>query len=116
MPKFITIHPGEILRTEFLEPLGISPYRLAQELHVTPPRVNDIVLERRGITAEMAIRLARFFNTTPQLWSNLQAEYDRRLAANALSAAALNSIRPFDPATPQTGQKRGRPRKAVAAR
>jgi len=70
------IHPGEILREEFLKPLKISPYALAKRLHVTVPRVNDIVVERRGITADMALRLSRFFGNTEQFWLNLQAAYD----------------------------------------
>lgn len=70
------LHPGKILREEFLKPLNISPYALAKRLHVTVPRVNDIVLERRGITADMALRLSRFFGNTEQFWLNLQDAYD----------------------------------------
>jgi addiction module HigA family antidote len=67
-----TVHPGEILREEFLEPMNISAYRLAVELHVSPPTVNDIVREKRGITPEMATRLAKYFGTSEQFWLNLQ--------------------------------------------
>lgn len=70
------VHPGEILREEFLKPLQMSPYALAKRLHVTVPRVNDIVLERRGITADMALRLSRFFGNTEHFWLNLQDAYD----------------------------------------
>jgi antitoxin HigA-1 len=70
------VHPGEILREEFLKPHKMSPYALAKRLHVTVPRVNDIVLERRGITADMALRLSRFFGNTEQFWLNLQDAYD----------------------------------------
>src|SRR5258708_34000648 len=70
------IHPGEILREEFLKPLGMSPYELAKRLHVPVPRVNDIVLERRGISADTAVRLSRFFGTTEQFWLNLQGAYE----------------------------------------
>ena len=66
------VHPGEILREEFLQPMGISPYRLAVELHVSAPTVNDIVREKRGITPEMAARLAKYFGTSEQFWLNLQ--------------------------------------------
>ena len=66
------MHPGEILREELLEPMGISAYRLAVELRVSPPTVNDIVREKRGITPEMAARLAKFFRTSEQFWLNLQ--------------------------------------------
>lgn len=66
------VHPGEILREEFLEPMGISAYRLSVELRVSPPTINDIVREKRGITPEMAARLAKYFGTSEQLWLNLQ--------------------------------------------
>ncbi len=66
------VHPGEILREEFLGPMGISAYRLAVELRVSPPTVNDIVREKRGVTPEMAARLARYFGTSEQFWLNLQ--------------------------------------------
>ena len=70
------VHPGEVLREEFLKPLGISAYELGKRLHVPVPRVNDIVLERRGISADTAVRLSRFFGTTEQFWMNLQAAYE----------------------------------------
>ena len=66
------VHPGEILREEFLEPKKISAYRLSVELRVSPPTVNDIVREKRGITPEMAARLAKYFGTSEQFWLNLQ--------------------------------------------
>jgi addiction module HigA family antidote len=70
------VHPGEILREEFLKPLSISGYELAKRLHVLAPRINDIVLERRGISADTAVRLSRFFGTTEQFWLNLQSAYE----------------------------------------
>ena len=70
------IHPGEILREEFLKPMKMSVYRLAKELHVPAPRVNDIVLQKRGITADTAVRLAKFFGTSEQFWLGLQAAYE----------------------------------------
>jgi antitoxin HigA-1 len=70
------IHPGEILREEFLKPMKITPYRLAKALRVSPPTVNDIVLKRRGITPEMATRLARLLGTSEQFWLNLQGAFD----------------------------------------
>ncbi len=69
------VHPGEVLREEYLAPLGITPAALARALRVSAPTINDIALERRGVTADVAIRLARYFNTTPQFWMNLQSEY-----------------------------------------
>jgi addiction module HigA family antidote len=71
-PAGWAVHPGEILREEFLAPMGISAYKLALELRVSPPTVNDIVREKRGITPEMAARLARYFGTSEQFWLNLQ--------------------------------------------
>jgi addiction module HigA family antidote len=70
------VHPGEILREEFLKPLRMSVYELAKQLRVPAPRVNDIVLERRGISADTAVRLSRFFGTTEQFWLNLQGAYE----------------------------------------
>jgi antitoxin HigA-1 len=70
------VHPGEILREEFLKPLKMSAYELAKRLHVPAPRINDIVLERRGVSADTALRLSRFFGTTEQFWLNLQSAYD----------------------------------------
>jgi addiction module HigA family antidote len=87
------IHPGEILREEFLKPMKLSAYRLAKEIHVPAPRVNDIVLEKRGITANTAVRLARFFGTSEQFWMNLQASYDVRKAKAEL-AKELGTIKP----------------------
>jgi antitoxin HigA-1 len=70
------VHPGAILREEFLKPLGMSVYELAKRLRVPAPRVNDIVLERRGVSADTAVRLSRFFGTTEQFWLNLQGSYE----------------------------------------
>jgi antitoxin HigA-1 len=78
------VHPGEILREEFLKPMGLSVYQLARQIHLTRSRVNDIARERRAITADTALRLARFFGTTPQFWTNMQASYDLRKAENEL--------------------------------
>ncbi len=87
------VTPGEILRDEFLEPLGITPYRLAQDIHVQQTRVGEILAGRRAITADTALRLARYFGTTPQLWMNLQAQYDLQ-RAEADCAVDLERIRP----------------------
>lgn len=74
------LHPGAILRTQFMEPRGLSASGLAIRLHVPAPRVNDIVRERRGISPDSALRLARFFDTTPQYWMDLQTAYDLKVA------------------------------------
>ena len=70
------IHPGEILKTEFLEPLNLSQNRLAKEIGVPPRRINEIVHGKRAITADTALRFSRFFGTTAQLWLNLQSHYE----------------------------------------
>lgn len=74
------IHPGEVLREEFLAPLDLSARALAIALHVPAPQINEVVPERRNITPDIAERLARYFDTTPQFWMNLQASYDSGLA------------------------------------
>jgi len=74
------IPPGEILAEEFMKPYGISQNRLARDIHVSPARVHDIVHGRSAITAPIALRLAKYFGTTPELWMNLQASYELRLA------------------------------------
>ncbi len=70
------IHPGEVLEEEFLKPLEVTPYRLAKETHIPQTRVSEIIKKRRRITADTALRLARFFGTTPQFWLGLQNDYD----------------------------------------
>lgn len=80
MNKMRAIHPGEILREEFMMPLGLSAHALAVALRVAAPRINDIVREKRGITPDTALRLARYFNSTPQFWLNLQTSYDLKTA------------------------------------
>jgi addiction module HigA family antidote len=74
--KLPPIHPGEILQEEFLTPLAISPYRLAKETSVPPRRINEIVRGSRAISADTALRLARYFGTSERFWLNLQARYD----------------------------------------
>ncbi len=88
------IHPGEILREDYLKPLGMSVNALAKALHVPPPRVNDIVLERRGVTADTAMRLARYFDTTPPFWLTLQVEYDLRVAEIERANLIANEVQP----------------------
>jgi antitoxin HigA-1 len=86
-------HPGVILRKEFLEPMGITAYRLAKELHVTVPRVNDIVRGRRNISSDMALRLSKYFGMSEEFWSTLQADYDLRVARQKLGKQ-LETITP----------------------
>ena len=81
IPFAYSIHPGEILKTEFMEPLGLSSYRLAKELHVSAPRVNDIVLGKRSITADTAMRLSAYFCNSAEFWLGLQMDHDLWVAA-----------------------------------
>lgn len=78
------IHPGEILRSEFLEPMGISQYRVAKDISVPPRRINEIVHGKRSITADTALRLGRFFGMSPQFWLNLQTRYDLEVTEDLL--------------------------------
>jgi antitoxin HigA-1 len=78
------IHPGEILMAEFLEPLGLSQYRVAQDLSVPPRRINEIVHGKRAITADTALRLGRYFGTSPQFWLNLQSRFDLEVERDRL--------------------------------
>ncbi|MDU9415010.1 MULTISPECIES: HigA family addiction module antitoxin [Pseudomonadaceae] len=89
------VHPGEVLREEFLEPLGITPAALARALHVSAPTINDIARERRGVTADIAIRLGRYFDTTAQFWMNLQSDYSLAVALAANGEEIEQEIEPL---------------------
>jgi addiction module HigA family antidote len=89
IPFAYSIHPGEILKTEFMDPLGLSSYRLAKELHVSAPRINDLVRGKRAITADTAMRLSRYFRTSAQLWLGLQMDHDIWIAAKDKSLARV---------------------------
>ena len=91
---FPPIHPGEILKEEFLDPMGISQYRLAQAITVSPRRVNEIVHGRRAITADTALRLGRFFGMEAEFWLNLQAHYDLEVAQAALGTRLEREVEP----------------------
>jgi len=82
--KLPPVHPGEVLLEEFLKPLDLSQNRLGLNIGVHPRRINEIVLGKRRVTAETALRLARYFGTTPQFWLGLQADYDLDVAADQL--------------------------------
>ncbi len=88
------VHPGETLREDFLKPLGLTANRVAIELQVPVTRVNDIVRGKRAVTADTALRLARYFGTTPQFWMNLQANYDLELAQDTHGVEIADRIRP----------------------
>jgi antitoxin HigA-1 len=88
------IHPGEILREEFLSPLGMSAHELAMALRVPATRINDIVNEKRGITADTALRLSRYFGTTPKFWMNMQASSELEVAEDELGNAVRRDVLP----------------------
>ncbi|MGA2501361.1 MAG: HigA family addiction module antitoxin [Tepidisphaeraceae bacterium] len=88
------IHPGEILREEFMAPRGLSANALARALCVTPARINDIIRRRRGVTGDTALRLARYFGTDAQSWLNLQSAYDLRLAEIAAGKTVERQVKP----------------------
>lgn len=93
--KLQPIHPGEILREDFMRPLGISMNRLAMDLHVPVTRIAEIVHERRGITPDTAMRLGRYFNTTARFWLNAQAAYDLEAAEEELQQTIERDVRPM---------------------
>lgn len=88
---FPPIHPGEILREEYLVPLGLKPYTLAKRLHVPRPRIERLVSETTPVTPDTALRLAKFFGTTPRFWMNMQASYDLAVEGEA-KKAEIDSI------------------------
>lgn len=90
--KMRPIHPGEVLREEFIIPLGMSAHALAMELRVPAPRINEIVRERRAITPDTALRLARYFGTTPQFWMNLQTSYDLKFAELKIGSKIASEV------------------------
>ena len=89
------VHPGEILQTEFLDPMGISQNKLAMALHVPARRINEIVLGKPGITAGTALRLARYFGMSPQFWLGLQMDYELDVAEDAVEERIEKEIRPM---------------------
>ena len=93
--KLPPIHPGEILREEFMKPRGLSQNALARELNVPPRRINEIVLEKRGISADTALRLARYLGTSAEMWTGLQADYDLRQARHEKARAIERDVQPL---------------------
>jgi antitoxin HigA-1 len=89
------LHPGEMLREDFMKPLGLSANALAMALRVPVTRISEIVRERRGITADTALRLARYFNMTPEFWMRLQMDFDLESAGDAAQSAIHEQIRPL---------------------
>jgi antitoxin HigA-1 len=96
--KMRPIHPGEILREEFLAPLDMSANALAMALRVPAPRINDVVRERRTVTPDTALRLARYFGTTAQFWLNLQSSFDLKQAEGESGGRIKQEVRPLSQA------------------
>jgi addiction module HigA family antidote len=97
--KLAPVHPGEILLEEFLRPLGLSQYRLAKDLSVPPRRINEIVRGTRAVTADTALRLARYFGTSERFWLNLQTRYDLEVEKDRLGRRLQREVRiPAKPA------------------
>jgi addiction module HigA family antidote len=96
--KLAPVHPGEILQKEFLEPMGLSQNRLAIALGVPPRRINEIVMGKRGITADTALRLARYFKMSPHFWLGLQMDYELDMAEDALEGRLEKEVKPMSAA------------------
>jgi addiction module HigA family antidote len=94
--KLRPVHPGEILREEFMKPLGLSMNRLALDLRVPVTRIAEIVHERRAVTIDTSLRLGRYFNTTPVFWMNLQVRYDLEVAEDELAERIARDVQPME--------------------
>ena len=97
--KMTPIHPGEVLQADFLEPLGVSQYRLAQDISVPARRINEIVHGKRSVSADTALRLARYFGTSERFWINLQARFDLEQQRDVLGARLAKEVRVLDRAS-----------------
>ncbi len=93
MKKLLPVHPGEVLLEDFMKPLGLSQYRVAVDIGVSPLRINQIVHGKRAITADTALRLARYFGTTPGIWLRLQARYDLEVAQEQLAERIVREVK-----------------------
>ena len=97
--KLEPVHPGEVLLADFLEPFQLSQYRLAQDISVPPRRINEIVHGTRAVSADTALRLARYFGTTEQFWLNLQARFDLEVQRDRLGSRLAREVRVLDRAS-----------------
>lgn len=104
------LHPGEMLREEFMKPLGLSANALAMALRVPVTRITEIIRERRGITADTALRLGRYFNMPPEFWMGLQMDYDLESTAQQVQDAIREYVRP----RPASAAAKGEDRRAIA--
>jgi antitoxin HigA-1 len=98
LKKSPPIHPGEVLREDFMKPFRLSMNKLALELHVPVTRIAEIIHEHRGISVDTAVRLARYFGNTPQFWLNLQRDYELEVAEDKLVAQVESQVQPMKPA------------------
>ena len=96
--KLKPVHPGEILREEFMKPLGLSMNRMAMDLRVPVTRIAEIVAERRSVTADSALRFARYFKNSPTFWMNLQSRYDLEVAEDEIAAKVERDVQPLESA------------------
>jgi antitoxin HigA-1 len=94
--KLKPVHPGEILREEFMKPLGLSMNRMAMDLRVPVTRIAEIVAERRSVTADSALRFARYFKNSPTFWMNLQSRYDLEVAEDEIAAKVEQDVQPLE--------------------
>jgi addiction module HigA family antidote len=90
-----TVHPGDILREDFMKPLGLSAYAVAKAIGSTPIAISQIVRRKRGVSAEMALKLGRLFNVSPELWMGIQSDYDLEVARDRSEASILRRIHPL---------------------
>jgi antitoxin HigA-1 len=93
--KLSPVHPGEVLEEEFLKPLGLSQHRLALDIGVDPRRINEIVLRKRSVTANTALRLARYFDTSPEFWLGIQSQYDLDVEEDELGDRLEKEVRAY---------------------
>jgi addiction module HigA family antidote len=96
--KLKPVHPGEILREEFMKPLGLSMNKMAMDLRVPVTRITEIVAERRSVTADSALRFARYFKNSPTFWMNLQSRYDLEVAEDEIAAKVERDVQPLETA------------------
>lgn len=99
------VHPGEVLMEDFLKPMGLSQNRLALSIGVHPRRINEIVLGKRGISADTALRLAKFFGTSPDVWLGLQKDYELDVAMDELGGRIEREVRTFASLETQSGAR-----------
>jgi addiction module HigA family antidote len=94
------VHPGDVLREDFMKPLGLSAYAVAKAIGSTPIAISEIIRRRRGVSAEMALKLGRLFNVSPELWMGIQADYDLEIARDRSEAAIFRRVHPLKLAEP----------------